>query len=340
MRRNKSNSLSLRQVNTVLGPIPSNSLGVTLMHEHIIFGYAGWYADETIAPFQKKRIMEAALPVLLDIKNAGIDTIVDATTNDSGGRDGKCLKVLKELARKSRLNIILATGLTYDQHGASAYWKTRQEMLNRNIKEEISQLFIAEIMHGIKNSGIKAGVIKVGTSQGQITPYEEVVLKAAARAQSETGVPIITHTEGPTMGPQQADILIGAGANPKQIMIGHMNNSEDTSYHLSILERPDVSLGFDRTGMGLLPSHNKIVSIISELCRKGFNSRICLSHDYIVAMLGRPSPWPEPIKPLLADFYPTFIIQKLIPALMEAGITREQIDEIMIRNPQRLFEGA
>ena len=45
-------------VNTALGPISPDKLGTTLMHEHFAFGYPGWYADETIAPFDYEAVDE------------------------------------------------------------------------------------------------------------------------------------------------------------------------------------------------------------------------------------------------------------------------------------------
>ena len=45
--------MSISKVNTVCGSINADKLGLTLIHEHILFGYPGWYADSTIAPFNK-----------------------------------------------------------------------------------------------------------------------------------------------------------------------------------------------------------------------------------------------------------------------------------------------
>lgn len=32
----------MAKVNTVLGPVSVDELGVTLMHEHLVFSYLGW----------------------------------------------------------------------------------------------------------------------------------------------------------------------------------------------------------------------------------------------------------------------------------------------------------
>ncbi|WP_461834418.1 hypothetical protein [Desulfothermus sp.] len=42
----------MKKVNTVCGTIDVNELGITLIHEHIVFGYPGWYGD-TLALYNK-----------------------------------------------------------------------------------------------------------------------------------------------------------------------------------------------------------------------------------------------------------------------------------------------
>jgi len=317
------------QVNSVLGVIALEELGATLMHEHFSFTFPGWYADATIAPYDVEKFVEPNLVWLKEVKELGIDTVVDATPNDCG-RDPL---LYKTLAQKSGINIICSTGL-YDEHsGASRYWTFRQGM-GFGIEAEIHEMFFKEITEGIGNTGVRAGVIKVGTSMGEITPYETAVLKAAARAGKETGVPIITHTEGPTMGPEQADLFLGEGIDPTQVMIGHMNNSSDINYHLSILERPGFVIGFDRTSLG--PS-DELEHIIVELCQRGYADRICLSHDYVPMWLGRHFEFPDMYKAYVAEYHPTYVSAKFIPRLKAAGVTQEQIDTIMIANPRKLF---
>ena len=112
----------------------------------------------------------------------------------------------------------------------------------------MSEIFIKEITQGIGKSGVKAGVIKVGTSP-KMTPHEENVHKAAVIAQKATGVPIITHTEGPHRWVEQAEFLLKEGADPKKVMIGHVSNSKDIEYHKAILAKGTVHcLRPDRSG--------------------------------------------------------------------------------------------
>lgn len=321
------------QINTVLGPISADELGPTLMHEHIAWSYPGWYADESVAPYDRAEIKKVARKVLRDVKAVGIQTVVDAGTNDTGGRDPY---LLRELAKKSGVNIICSTGLYYEHGGAPGYWTFRQGF-GYKIEDEICELFVKEITEGIGKSNVRAGVIKIGSSLGEITAYEQAVFKAAAKAQQKTGVPIITHTEGPTMGPEQADLLISLGVKPEKIMIGHMNNSNDIDYHREILKR-GVYIAFDRTGIGLRSDTEKMVGIIADLCKEGYTNRICLSHDSIAVWLGRPVDW-GPWQPYIEDWYPTFVSEVVVELLKDEELTDDDIHMMMVENPKRLFSG-
>lgn len=321
------------RVNTVTGNVPSDELGVTLMHEHIVYGYPGWDGDLTIAPFDLAAVVNDGVGVLEQLKTLGLKTFVDATTNDSGRHP----EIYREISEKTGVNIICSTGYYYEGEGASAYWKFRGSL--GDISEELYELLMTEITIGIQNTGIKAGVLKVGSSKGLITDYEEMMFKAVARVQKETGVPIITHTQEGTMGPEQAKLLISEGVDPAKIQIGHMSDNLDIGYQLETLEQ-GVFVSWDRMGLqGLVgcPMDEQRYPVIVDLVKKGFADKLMLSHDYIIHWLGRPLNIPEEAFPLIANWHPTHLFNNIIPALEHSGVTQEQIQTIIKDNPGRLF---
>lgn len=330
------NCATAAQVMTVLGPVSADDLGVTLIHEHMAFHWPGWYADESVAPYNRDALEEQILKVLKDVKAVGVKTIVDAGMCDVGGRDPI---LLRNLARKSGLNIIMSTGLYFEREGASLYFKYRKWIFGANMEQEIYELFKKEITEGAWGTGIKAGMIKLASDDPNITDYEKVVFKAGVRAAKETGVPIITHTQGPHVGPVQQSLFLSLGANPKKIMIGHQNLSDDVNYHLFQLSKPGFYIGFDRLGLGAPWGKPGAEDCIIELIKKGYVNRIMLSHDTIAAWLGRPGIVPDAVKPAVENWYPTYIHKKLIPKMKAAGITDEQIKTILVDNPRRFFKG-
>jgi len=162
------------------------------------------------------------------------------------------------------------------------------------------------------------------------------LLKAAARAQKETGVPIITHTEAGTMGREQADLLIAEGADPKRVVIGHMCGNSDLNYHVSVLDK-GVNIAFDRMGIDILFPDRLRKACLMGLIGIGFIDRIFLSQDCWAYRLGRPFEFPEAAKQLLTNWKYDHIFNDIIPALKDAGVGQDKINKLMVENPRRLF---
>jgi len=323
----------MAEVNTVLGPISADELGVTLIHEHLVFSYLGWECDALAPPYDREAAAKACVDALTEARGYGLKTLVDATASDMG-RDVELQKIVSE---RLGINIICATGFYTEKLGKAGYFKFRSQVYD--IVAELCETLVKEITQGVGNTGVKAGVIKVGTGHARISSYEEKILKAAARAQKETGVPIITHTEAGTMGPEQADLLISEGADPKRIVIGHMCGNADLNYHVSVLEK-GVNIAFDRLGIDIFFPDKLRKACLIALVGMGYTDRIMLSQDCFAYQLGRPFEFPDAVKPLLANWSYVHVFNNIIPALKEAGVSEDKINTMMVENPRRLFDGG
>jgi phosphotriesterase-related protein len=322
-------------VNTVRGSITPEQLGKTLMHEHFIFGYPGYQGDITLGPFDREATLASLQQLVGRIKSHGVQTVVDATTNESG-RDPV---FLREVAERNDINIICSTGYYYEGEGAPAYFKFRANLVD--IMPEIYEMFMTELTVGIAGTGIKAGVIKLASSKDVITDYERAFFIAGARAQRETGVPIITHTQEGTMGPEQAELLIAEGADPARIMIGHMDGNTNPEYHMRTMAH-GVSIGFDRCGIqGIIgmPFDEERVRVLTTLLQNNYVKQIMLSQDTVMQWLGRPLVLPEMVQQIMVNWHPTNIFENIIPALIQNGSTAEDIQTLVSDNPRRLFGG-
>ena len=87
---------------------------------------------------------------------------------------------MREIAEKSEMNVVCTTGFYFEEMGLPVYWRARTV-------EEIAELYIREITHGIGTTGVKAGAIKVATGAPAITTLEHKFLDAACIAQKATG---------------------------------------------------------------------------------------------------------------------------------------------------------
>jgi phosphotriesterase-related protein len=307
-------------VNTIAGPLDVSELGFTLMHEHVAVRSPG-LVENFPSVWDRQAEIEKAIGKLRDVAARGVKTIVDCTTPDLG-RD---IGFVDEVARRSGVQVIACTGMYYDVpryfHGRSV--------------DVMADLFIQEIREGIAGSGIKAGIIKCATDEAGMTPQVEKVVRACARAHRATGVPITTHTYAAgEMGTRQQDILAEEGVDLSRVIIGHSGDSRDAEYLLRLIGNGSY-IGMDRFGLDIfLPTTDRIAAI-SLLCRLGYADRMLLSHDahsymdwYEGWMIGQAAP----------NWHYNFIPDTVIPALRAAGVTDEQIRQMTIDNPRRIFE--
>ena len=321
-------------VQTVTGPVSADALGRTLMHEHFLYGYCGYQGDATLGPFDEEAALRTCVAAAETARGYGIRTIVDATTNECG----RNVRFLRRVSEASGVNIICSTGYYFEQESSYAYWMFRSAFAD--ITEEIAEMMITELTVGIEGAGIRAGVIKLGSSRDVITPMEQCFFRAAAKAQRETGCVIITHTQRGTMGPEQAALLIENGADPAKIAIGHMCGNTDLDYHKRVLAQ-GVYVNLDRFGLqGELfhtPTDLERIDLIEALIAAGYEDKILLGHDSVNVQLGRPNVMTPFMQEALRDANIGNIGNKVLPELRRRGFTEEQIDRLLIWNPEVLF---
>jgi phosphotriesterase-related protein len=322
----------MAKVNAVLGTIEADDIGVTLVHEHLCTGLAGWNCDAFSLPYERSAMAEVCAQALDEARGYGLNTLVDVTPIDLA-RDVELQMMVSD---KTGINIISATGFINEATGANVYFKFRSQIYD--VTTEIYEIFMKEITQGIGNTGVKAGVIKVATGHGFISKYEESVLRAAARAHKETGTPVITHTENGTMGLEQADLLISEGCDPERIIIGHIDGNTDTDYHTSVLDR-GVFIAFDRMGIDALVPDATRKECVMRLLKLGYADRIMLSHDYILYFLGRTNVVQDFAKAVNPNWSFVHIFKNIMPYLKNEGVTDETINTIMVNNPRRFLTG-
>lgn len=319
-------------VNTVTGPVSSDALGRTMMHEHVLIGWPGWESDTFRPGPARDEMIAVGSDNVASLQDHGITTMLDPCPNDLG-RD---VTLMAEIARRTGFQIICATGLYKEDQGGGAYWKFRESM--GGSADMIAEMYIRELTEGIGDTGIKAGIIKLATGTPAITPYEKMLIEAAGKASIETGAPIITHTDEGSLGDQQQELLIKQGVPAKRIIIGHSCGTSDHDYHMKIVNGGSY-IGFDRFGLEMLQPDDVRIASTLALFEAGAASRIVVSHDTVWCWRGEPIPSPEVFEELLARWTPTHFIERIIPKLKEGGASDEQIAMVLEENPRRFFAG-
>lgn len=322
------------------GEVSTDSLGPTLMHEHILvvspemnldYPEIAWRGD------RQARIDEA-VAALGDAYARGIRTIVDLTVLGAG----RAIPDLVEIAGRVGMTLIVATGL-YTLDALPGYAANRRPrdpstLVNGTAEDILERIFVRDITEGIGSSGVRAAVLKCATDAAGVTPDVETVLRATARAHRRTGAPISTHTDARTQtGLAQLRVFIDEGVDPSRVIIGHSGDSTDLDYLHRLLDT-GATLGFDRFGFyrGRMPSLTQRVDILAQLCIEGFAGQIVLSHD-----TNCHSDHLDPsIMAALPDWRLTHISDSVLPALRERTVHDTDIAQMLVGNPRSIFENC
>jgi phosphotriesterase-related protein len=325
----------MQTINTVTGHCRPDELGRTLVHEHLLVGYPGWQMDALAPPFKRGEAKARAVDTMQKLKGFGVKTFLDPCPMDLG-RD---VEFMAEVAQASGMRIICTTGAYFEEQGLTYTF--------RNLPlDDVAAIYEKEIKDGIGETGIKAGLIKVATGAHHVSDYERKLLIAAGRAAVRCDVPIISHTQDGTCGPEQVAILTAEGVPPHRILVGHSDGIDDPGYHRRIVGAGSY-IGFDRLGITVILPDEIRVKNIASLVRDGFGKQVCLSHDSNCgAWLGRPIFGPEQvfdpamIPTMLPNWSATHLFERVIPMLRDAGVPESAITTMTDENPARWFRGT
>ena len=309
-------------MDTATGSIDTAELGFTLMHEHIYVLSEGVVTNFPHL-FDRKARLDQAVAALKDAKAHGVSTIVDLTVLGLG-RD---VAFVRDIAREARINVVVATGLyTYDE--------LPHYFVSRSV-DHMAELFVRDIEQGIQGTDIRAAIIKCATDEKGLTPGVEKVLRAAARAHRRTGVPISTHTHAATQrGLDQQRIFAEEGVDLRRVVIGHCGDSEDVGY-LEQLINAGSTIGMDRFGIDSFLPTEKRVATIAKLCERGHAGSMVLAHDASCYI-----DWFEEqlVRAAMPRWHFLHIPDDVVPALRAEGVSAEQIRQMTVDNPRRIFE--
>ncbi len=185
---------------------------------------------------------------------------------------------------------------------------------------------IAEIEAGVGGTGIRCGVIKVGTNRGAPDGVAERLFRAAAGAAAATGAPVITHTSSPDQAAWHVRTLERAGMDLAHVVISHMGAARDVS-ELVELARSGALMGIDKVSFPKGPTNDQLADLVRGACAKGLEHQIILSSDIARRTLLRRHGG-RGYCTVLADF---------VPMLLERGIAPAQIETMLCENPSRLL---
>ncbi|MEA2549159.1 MAG: 5-phospho-D-xylono,4-lactonase [Chloroflexota bacterium] len=310
-------------VRTVLGDISPAELGVTYAHEHLVID--GGRPVE-MSPDFLLADLDRLTEEVTRAREAGLGTAVDAMPADCGRNPAK----LAELSRRSGVHMIAATGLHHERFYGPSHWSLRAG------EDELADLFVADIEDGIderdyggpivRRTAIRAGIVKVGGSEGGPSARDVPIFRAAALTHARTGVPVHTHCEAGTGALEQLGLLVDAGVPGERISLSHVDKVVDRGYHRDLFATGAFAVYDQSFRWGDRP--NGTLQLLEWAAEDGHLGRVMLGMDaarqgYYRAFGGQPG-----LSYLLREFSDAMEARGLGAAIRRA---------IFVENPASAF---
>ena len=337
-------------VMTVLGPLPVEQMGVTLMHEHILVDASGKWSPPACCserPLSEAKVHigilgalrmnpfvnrdncqlfdpELAIEELMHYKDLGGQTVVDPTTIGLG-RDPLALQ---RISRRTGLHIVSSAGFYLEF--------SHPDFVRDSSIDELAARVVFDVGGATEKPEVIAGIIgEIGVG-ANFTDAEQKSLRAAARASAETGVPLSVHLPAwKRHGHRVLDLAEEEGADLNHTILCHMNPSHmDVEYQHSLAKR-GAWLEYDMIGIenyfpydsGQSPSDEQSAAAIRALIDAGFINRLLLSQDTFMKMQ-------------MVSFGGNgygYLLEHFVPRLRRHGVADEAIETMLIANPRKVF---
>ena len=296
-------------IRTVTGDIAAIQ-GRILAHEHL-------QIDLSVQKGPANRIGEAEAQAVVDdlrhAKEFGLAAITDLSA-PGWGRDPVALRRISEQAGVA---VVCAAGF---------YWDPFPAIVINGMVEQLRDIMISEVAAGVGATGIRCGVIKVGTTRGEPDDVAERLFRAAVGAAFATGAPVITHTSSPDQAAWHVRVLERAGMDMSRVVISHMGAAHDVG-ELVELARSGVFMGIDKVSFPKGPTNDQLADLVRDACERGLERQVILSSDIARRTLLRRYGG-RGYSTVLADF---------VPMLSDRGITPSQVETMLHDNPMRLL---
>ena len=340
------------QIQTVLGPITQETMGITLPHEHLLIDFKvmfaepaaasdkgrahepvslanlGWVRQHFNASLDNLRLTDeqVAADEILLFKHAGGRTVVDPTPKTLA-RDPLALA---RIARATGLNIVMGAGYyVHASHPAD---------MDRRTVDDLAREMIADVTIGVGDTGVHAGLIgEIGTTYPW-TENEKKVLRAAIVAQRATGAPLMIHPgRHPHMPMELAEFVQKEGGDLTQTIMCHICRTISELPAVIDLAQTGIWLEYDLFGSensyypynpGFdMPNDGGRMAHVLALIAAGHQDQILMSHDiaYKTALVK------------YGGYGYHHLLVNVVPRLRRKGVDDAGLRQLLVDNPRRAF---
>lgn len=343
------------QVQTVLGSIAPEAMGVTLPHEHLLIDFKvmfvepaaasdkgrawepvslanlGWVRRNFNANLDNLRLTDERLAAdeIRLFKHAGGSTVVDPTPRTLA-RDPLALA---RIARATGLNVVMGSGYYVDA--------SHPPDMDGVSVDDLAREMIADVTTGVGDTGVRAGLLgEIGTTYPW-TENERKVLRAAIAAQRATGAPLMVHPgRHPKMPMELAEFVQKEGGDVRRTIMCHIDRTIVDVAAVRDLAQTGIWLEYDLFGMECayypynpsfdMPNDGGRMAHVLALMEAGHTDRLLLSHDiaYKTSLVA------------YGGYGYHHLLVNVVPRLRAKGVDDAGIERLLVANPRRAFAFA
>ncbi|WP_369045964.1 phosphotriesterase [Sinomonas sp. P10A9] len=315
-------------VNTVLGPIPADELGVVAVHEALLSVVPGaeYAFDVTM---DRAEIFEALAAKLADFREHGGTAIVDST----GMFHGRDVLLLEALSRSTGVHIVASTGMGPEEMLGGYFLTPQTNPPTPWPAEKFAVLFTKEVTEGMVVPRVErrgaAGLVATAATRAGMTPTDESLFRGAARTALATGVPLSIRYGKDAVA--ELEVVLDEELPAARVVVGGLDRKDAVAAGAPLeVARRGAFVAFDHVGLDDDADHltdAERVAAVLELVREGHADRILLSSNAIGVAKGQPD----------SDVPFSYLLSAFMPLLAAQGLADEDAQRILVDNPRNLL---
>jgi len=315
-------------VNTVLGPVAADSLGVVAVHEALLSVVPGAEHGYDIS-MDRADIFAVLAQKLTAFKQAGGGTVVDST----GMFHGRDVKLLENLSRSTGVHVVASTGMGPEDDLGGYFLTPQTNPPTPWPAEKFADLFGREVTEGMVVPRVErrgaAGLVATAGTRGGLTPTDESLFRGAARAALATGVPVSIRYGADAVA--ELELVLDEGVPADRVVVGDLDRAEAVAAGWpAAVAGHGAYVAIDHVGLNDSAEHvrdDERAALVAELVAAGHAQRVLLSGNAVGVAKGHPG-YELPYAHALTAF---------APLLASHGVDDADIQQILVANPRDLL---
>lgn len=262
---------------TVTGPVKGSKIGLTFAHEHLFTDFLG-ATDSGYMDVNWSDITGACVSRMSELRAYEVNLLIEWSPIGIG----RNALMMRDVSRRSGMHIVCATGI----------YKTfvPPQLADRSVAE-LADHFHRELTQGINETTVRAGHVKIATTEQGPTPAETKIHRAAARAAKRAGATIGLHSPFADAMRQVVKTLEQEGFNDlSRLVWGHAQPSS-LDDHKAMAAR-GATIQYDAISdenpqdpfWGGPTDDESMLDRIQGMVEAGFGDRVLVSTDACVAL--------------------------------------------------------